>query len=205
MKADHLEVLVEEPSMEAFLIELLPRLLDGRATFSIHVYRGKSDLMSKLRSRLRGYAKWLPHNVRIVVLVDRDDDDCGELKQKLEQDAKAAGLLTRTAFTGAPWQVVNRLAIEELEAWFFGEWTSVRKAYPKASATIPKQAAYRASEAITGGTWEAFERVLKSAGYFSGGLRKMEAAKAIGKEFDSARAQSASFIALRNALLEAVA
>jgi hypothetical protein len=205
MKAEHLEVLVEEPSMEAFLIELLPRLLDGQATFTIHTYQGKSDLIGKLGSRLRGYAKWLPNVVRIVVLLDRDDDDCIALKQRIEQIAEAAGLLTRTAAGGRRWQVVNRLAIEELEAWFFGEWSAVRGAYPRVSATIPKQAAYREPDAIAGGTWESLERVLKNSGYFSGGFRKVEAASAIGKHFDPGRAQSCSFVAFRDALLEATA
>lgn len=130
MRAEHLEILVEEPSMEAFLAKVLPRLLDGRATFTIHTHQGKIDLMAKLAGRLRGYAKWLSHHARIVVLVDRDDDDCRALKQKLEQDAAAAGFLTRGSCGGAPWRVLNRLAIEELEAWFFGEWNGVRRAIP---------------------------------------------------------------------------
>ncbi len=205
MKAKHLEVLVEEPSMEAFLLELLPRMLDGRATFTIHAHQGKSDLIRKLSNRLRGYAKYLPASTRIVVLIDRDDDDCIALKRRMEQAAKAAGLLTRSTSDGAPWRVVNRLAIEELEAWFFGEWTGVRTAYPRASKAIPGKAPYREPDAIAGGTWEALERVLKSAGYFSGGLRKMEAASAIGRQFDPALACSPSFIAFQNALLEAVA
>jgi hypothetical protein len=205
MKAEHVEVLVEEPSMEAFLLELLPRMLDGRATFMIHAHQGKSDVIRKLGDRLRGYAAWLPASMRIVVLVDRDDDNCIALKKQMEKAAKAAGLLTRATSGRAPWRVVNRLAIEELEAWFFGEWTGVRTAYPRASKTIPGKALYRQSDAIAGGTWEALERVLRSAGYFSGGLRKMEAASAIGRQFDPALARSPSFIAFRNALLEAVA
>ena len=205
MKAEHLEVLVEEPSMEAFLINVLPRLLAGRATFAIHVYQGKRDLMAKLAPRLRGYAKWLPDSMRIIVLVDRDSDSCAALKEKIEQDAKAAGLITRTAAKGNRWQVVNRLAIEELEAWFFGEWAAVRQAYPRVSATIPNQAPYRSPDAIAGGTWEAFERILRSAGYFEDGLRKVEAAGAIATHFDPGRAQSPSFVALRDVLQEALA
>jgi hypothetical protein len=142
--------------------------------------------------------------MRIIVLVDRDDDDCIALKKQMEQAAKAAGLLTR-ATCRAQWRVVNRLAIEELEAWFFGEWTGVRRGYPKASKAIPGKAAYRQSDAIAGGKWEALERILKSAGYFSGGLRKTEAAGAIGRQFDPALARSPSFLAFQNALLEAVA
>ena len=204
MNAEHLEVLVEEPSMEAFLVELLPRLLEGRATFSIHAHQGKADLLSKLPGRLRGYSMWLPETMRIVVLIDRDDANCNDLKQVMEDAAEAAGLLTRTASGGADWQTVNRLAIEELEAWFFGEWTGVKSAYPRASATIPNQAKYRKPDEIAGGTWEALQRILMNAGYFSGGLRKMEAASAIGKHFDPTRASSPSFIAFRETIVEAL-
>ena len=161
-------------------------------------------MIGKLAGRLRGYASWLPEIVRIVVLVDLDDDNCDALKQKMEQYAKTAGLRTRTSAGEAPWRVVNRLAIEELEAWFFGEWRGVQNAYPRAPATIPMKAAYRLPDAIAGGTWEALERVLRSAGYFSGGLRKMEAASAIGKQFEPDLAQSPSFLAFRDALLEAM-
>ncbi len=52
MNAEHLEVLVEEPSMEAFLDELLPDLLGDRATFRIHTHQGKYDLLGKLSARL---------------------------------------------------------------------------------------------------------------------------------------------------------
>jgi hypothetical protein len=203
MKAEHLEVLVEEPSMESFLMELLPRLLDGKATFTIHPHQGKSDLIGKLSNRLRAYARWLPDHMRIVVLFDRDDDDCNALKARIEQDAHAAGLVTRTTAHGACWRVVNRLAIEELEAWFFGDWVAVRNAYPRVSATIPMRGAYRVPDAIRGGTWEAFERILRYAGYFTGGLRKVEAASMIGRHFDPLRVQSASFIKFRDALMEA--
>ncbi len=205
MNAEHLEVLVEEPSMEAFLDELLPDILGDRATFRIHTHQGKYDLLGKLSARLRGYAKWLPATMRVVVLVDRDDSDCRDLKQTMEKAADAAGLLTRATSGGTNWQVVNRLAIEELEAWFFSEWTGVKSAYPRVAANIPRQSAYRHPDDITGGTWEALQRVLVRAGYFSGGLRKTEAATAIGKQFDVNRASSPSFIAFRDAILETVA
>ena len=204
MRAKHLEILVEEPSMEAFLQELLPRLLCDQATFAIYTHQGKSDLSAKLGERLRAYAKWLPEHWRIVVIVDRDSEDCQILKQRLESEADAAGLRSRSSSADAPWQVVNRLAIEELESWYFGEWSGVRKAYPKVPLSIPKQAAYRCPDAIAGGTWEAFERILRRAGYFSGGLRKMECARAVGKQIDPAISASPSFVIFRDALLEAI-
>jgi hypothetical protein len=204
MKAEHFEILVEEPSMEGFLSELLPRLVGGSASFQIHVHQGKNDLLRKLGSRLRGYAHWLPQTSRIVVVVDRDNEDCVVLKQRIEQEALDAGLRTRTTCGAEAWQVVNRVAIEELEAWFFGQWGAVRGAFPRVPATIPNRAAYRNPDAILGGTWEALERILKRAGYFAGGLRKVETARAIGRHFDPAVSTSASFTAFRHALLEAI-
>ncbi len=204
MSKPHLEFLVEEPSMEAFLRELLPRLLADRASYAVHPHQGKPDLLAKLPGRLRGYAKWLPESCRIVVVVDRDDQDCLELKQSLEDAAAEAGLTTRSAAGGALWQVVNRVAVEELEAWYFGDWEAVRQAYPSVSESIPRQARYRDPDAVTGGTWEAFERILKKAGYFQSGLRKTEAARAVGEYLDASRNASASFVAFRDAVLEAV-
>lgn len=119
MKAEHLEILVEEPSMEAFLRLLLPRLLGGKTSFDIYPYQCKDDLLIKLPGRLKGYASWLPETWRIVVVVDRDDDDCEKLKMRLEGIAKTAGLVTRSTAEDTVYSVVNRLAIEELEAWYF--------------------------------------------------------------------------------------
>ena len=203
MKVEHFEILVEERSMEAFLAELLPRLLGDQISFAIHAHQGKADLINKLNGRLRGYANWVPATARIFVVVDLDDDDCKALKHQMEQAATTAGLSTRSSSDNTCWRVVNRLAIEELEAWFFGEWTGVRKAYPRVPENVPRRAAYREPDQIHGGTWEALERVLKKAGYFSGGLRKLEAARAIGQYLDPALSISPSFITFRDALLEA--
>jgi len=128
------------------------------------------------------------------------------LKQSLENTAAQAGLVSKTsAGQGNRFQVANRIAIEELEAWFFGDWQAVQTAYPRVPATIPQKAAYRDPDAILGGTWEAFERVLKKAGYCSTGLRKLESARAIAEHMDPARNQSKSFQAFHSAISAAVA
>ncbi len=189
--------------MEAALRALLPKIVEG-LSFDIHAYQGKKDLLRKLPSRLRGYAAWLPESMRIVVVVDRDYVPCRALKTRLERLAEDAGLVTRSKARGKRCTVVNRLAIEELEAWYFGDWEAVRAAYPRVPGTIPTHERYRNPDAVTGGTWEAFERILQKAGYFGVGLPKIEVARAVAAHMVPDRNRSRSFQVLRDALAEMV-
>ena len=52
-------------------------------------------------------------------------------------------------------QLVNRLAVEELEAWFFGDVDAMATAYPRVPRTLAQRAPYRDPDRIKGGTWEA--------------------------------------------------
>ena len=203
MPARHLEFLIEEPSMETFLNALLPIILPGECTFACHVFPYKAKPAAKLRDRLRAYARWLPHDWRLVLLVDRDQADCHCLKQQLEDVVRDARLQLPSAAGGVAWQVVIRIAIEELEAWYFGSWDAVHTAYPRVPATVPRRAKYRDPDAVSGGTWEAFERILQHAGYFSTGLRKIEAARAIAPHLDPWKSRSRSFAQFRDAVLQA--
>ena len=205
MPASHFEFLVEEPSMEAFLDAWLPRFLPQHCTFEIFPHQGKHALLRRLGNRLRGYASWMPPEYRIVVVVDRDRDDCEELKLRLEQICESAGLRSRRIAGGPEWQVVTRIAIEELEAWYFGDWPAVCAAYPRVPGQIPDRAARRNPDTIRGGTWEAFERVLQRHGHFRQGLAKVQAATEIGQHIDPARNRSHSFAMFRDAIAEAVA
>ena len=197
----HLVFLLEEQSMEAFLQVLLPRLLPEGCSHDTHTFQGKRDLKRKLEARFRGYARWLPDDWRIFVLVDRDGDDCEELKEEIEVTARRSGL--RTISRGGLWQLANRIVIEELEAWYFGNWQAVRRAYPRVSPHIPTRAGYRDPDGIAG-TWEAFERILQRHGYFSNGLRKTEAARAIAEHIDPAENRSGSFFVFHRTLMEVV-
>lgn len=203
--ARRLEFLVEELSMEAFLQGLLPRLLPAGCSFEIRVFQGKHDLMRRLDSRLRGYRSRPFDEFRLIVMIDRDQDDCRTLKARLEDAAAGAGLRTRSQSGGECWQVVNRIVVEELEAWYFGDWEAVRSAFPRVSSTVPNQRRYRRPDAIRGGTGEAFERVLQRYGYFRTGLRKIEAARSIAPQIDPERNSSPSFATFRDALVEAAA
>lgn len=202
---ENLIVFVEEYSMEVVLEKLLPEML-GDIEFQVIRFQCKDDLLKNAPARLAGYASWLPDEWRILVLVDRDDDDCVVLKATLEDMAATAGLLTKTAAgNGQRFQVVNRIAIEELEAWFFGDWAAVRTAYPRVPATIPNKAGFRDPDAIAGGTWEAIERVLKRAGYFTTGLRKLELARNVASHMEPGRNVSRSFQAFAGAIAAALA
>ena len=203
MKGEHLEIMVEEPSMESFLRIVLPTFLPNGTTFDIYPFQGKDDLLGKLPSRLQGYKKWLPPSYRIVIVVDRDDDPCIDLKKCLENITRDANLASRSAVQMTTWEVVNRIAIEELEAWYFGDWEAVRECYPRVSKAIPSKSGFRDPDAIVGGTWEAFERILQQGGYFKAGLRKIEAARSVGSRFVATRCTSASFRAFRDVLMEA--
>ena len=189
--------------MEAFLAAWLPRILPEHCTFGIYPYRGKDALLRKIGGRLKGYSAWMPAGYRIVLIVDRDNDKCDELKSRIEDICENAGLRSRRAAGCRDWQVVTRIAIEELEAWYFGDWPAVCAAYPRVSPLIPNQAHYRDPDTIQGGTWEQFERILQKCGYFKQGLAKMQAATAIGKHVDPTHHRSRSFAVFRDAIVEA--
>ena len=193
MRPTHLIPLVEELSMESFLNVLLPRLLPDGLPFEICVFQGKADLLHNLEQRLRGYSKWMHDDWRLVVLVDRDNDDCIELKDRLERSAVRASLRTRSSTHNDDWQLVNRIVVEELEAWYFGDRQAVCAAYPKVNSTVTQRSGYRDPDAVRGGTWEAFERILQRHGYFTTGLRKTETARAVAPHIDPDRNRSRSF------------
>ncbi len=203
MATPHFEFLVEEPSMEAFLNAVLPRILPDSITYRIHPFQGKRALLLNLKARLEGYFNWIPENYRIVVIVDQDRDNCAKLKAKLEAACATSGLVSRQVSDVPNWQIVTRIAIEELEAWYFGDWSAVREAYPRVSENIPKNKKYRDPDAISN-TWETFERILKRSGYFKQGLRKVEVATSIGNCFNPEVSTSKSFQKFRDAISEAL-
>lgn len=205
MPVESIEVYCEEPSCEQALTNLLPRILPPSIEFRIYTSQGKDDLLRNLPTRLRAHSRYLRDTERIVVLVDQDDDDCGHLKTRLEQAASRANLRTpSTATRTRPVQVINRIAIEELESWFFGDVPALCRAFPGVPTTLAARAPFRDPDAITGGTAERLERVLRDAGYYRGGLAKVDAARRVSTEMDPASNRSPSFNAFRDALLSMV-
>lgn len=192
-----LEVLVEEPSAARALNILLPRVVP-EAVFEVREFPGKAALLKALPTRLVGYAarmKW--EQLKVAVLVDRDDDDCLVLKQQLQDFAANAGLTTR-AIGSDSFQVLNRIVVEELEAWLLGDAEALNRAYPKVPISLAYQARYRDPDAIRGGTWEALEAVLVKHGYHRSGLRKMQAATDIAQHMNVESNRSKSFQVFRD-------
>lgn len=187
----HIEILTEEQSMESALRLLVPKVISG-ISFEIYPSQNKSELISSLPARLRAYPKWIPETCLILVILDRDNDDCVDLKSSLDDFARAAGLGVGLGASGGTARVVNRIAIEELEAWFFGDWPAVMHAYPGVDKNLPAKSGFRDPDLIPN-AWESLERVLQRAGYFRTGLRKIELAQTITPHMSVANNRSRSF------------
>lgn len=196
----HLELMVEELSAEETLRALLPQIVGDGVSHRIHVFEGKSDLLRKLPARMRGYGRFLPEDWRIVVLIDRDLEDCEVLKSRLESMARAAGLATKSLAGAEHCQVLNRIAVEELEAWYFGDPQALRRSFPRLPASFEHKAAYRYPDAVRGGTFEALKRLLQSKGYYPEGVPKIELARRVAESMEPDRNQSPSFRTFRDGL-----
>jgi hypothetical protein len=117
--------------------------------------------------------------------------------------AKEAGLIAKSMNQNSSrFHALNRIAIEELEAWFFGDVEAVHEAYKKVPLTLGTRSAYMDPDTIKGGTWEALERELQRAGYFKGGLAKIKAAREISANMVPSRNRSRSFQVFYNGLLD---
>ena len=199
---------VEEPSMEAFLENLLPRLVPAEIAWKIIDHSSKWQLLNKLPDRLKGYAR-IPilHRPKILVLVDRDQDDCAVLKACLEMACSEATLPSKTNPSNGLFDVVNRIVIEELEAWYFGDVGAMVQAWSGVPATLAGQARFRDPDAIPGGTHETLLRILQRAGHFRGleRLPKIDAARRMASFVNPAVNRSVSFQHFRTGLNTLVA
>ena len=189
----HIKFFLEEPSAEEALKHLLPKILLKDVSYEFHTFQGRDEMLKELPKRLKG-EQWIPNDWRIVVLIDEDREDCHQLKEKLETAAHEAGFVTKSrASQSENFQVVNRLAIEELEAWFFGDIVALHAAYPRISENLQSKARYRNPDAIRGGTYEALEHLLLQKNYYRGRIPKSTVAQNIARHMEPDRNKSRSF------------
>lgn len=191
-----IEFLVEEPSAEQALRQLLPKLFARQPDdhWKIINLGSKSKLLKVLPDRLAAYRQRIGQgeNLRIMVLLDRDHDDCAVLKRRLENDARQAGLSTKAApAADGRFVVVTRIIIEELESWFIGDPPALRKAFPSLPPRALTAGIFRNPD--NGGSWEALHRLLKRHGIYRQHYPKIDAARKIAAHLQPASNHSASF------------
>lgn len=200
------EFLLEEQSAEAALKQLVPKLLPAEVDCEYHSFQGKPDLLTKLPERLRGYSKRSIPDLRIVVLIDRDNDNCRALKRKVEGIIHNSHIVpVHSQSNAGSMKILTRIAIEEIEAWFLGDMMAIRKAYPRVPDHLEKRKGLRSPDEIKGGTWEYLERILQKHGYYRGGLEKIRAASEIAIYMEPSRNRSRSFQAFCQGLNKLIA
>lgn len=120
MKPKKLVFFLEEPSAEALLQVLLPRILPPQASqFSCHVFSGKSDLNKQIEKKLRCYQVANNEELKFIVLRDQDSGDCKKIKNALAKKAQQAGKNASSLI---------RIACRELESWYLADLEAVGKA-----------------------------------------------------------------------------
>lgn len=189
-----IEFLVEEPSAEEALRHVLPKLVCGRARWKLIHLGSKYKLLKVLPDRLAAYRDRIARGepLRVVVLVDRDADDCARLKHQLEDMAKKAGLATKTSPDAqGQFHVVNRIAVEELESWFIGDARALRHAFSSLPTVDVGKGIFRNPD--NGGSWEALHRFLKRHGIYRSSYPKIAAARRIAPHLDPQANRSRSF------------
>nr|WP_319375518.1 DUF4276 family protein [uncultured Methanoregula sp.] len=190
------EILVEGASDIPAVKEIFTRRFNLRENldFKIHHHRGKGELPSsayflpnpkdrsllhQLPAKLRGYSH-LPDEYCIIVLVDADDDDCIQLKEKMIN-------LHEQLFNQPPC-VLFRIAVEEMESWFIADLHAVKSAYPKAKIqkieNIPPDSIV--------GAWEHLAETLGKKCSDCDGSDKLEWARKISPHLDLNNPKSTS-------------
>ena len=196
-----IDFLLEGTSDRAALLGLLPRLLPPDCVCRFKPFEGCRDLLKQLPRLLPGYRRRMEQagqaDLRVVVLLDADGQASSRLAE-LERYAADAGLLTWAAVPeGKPFQVLNCLAIQELEAWFLGDVAALAAAYPALKQTHFNRIGNPETLAKPN---ETLWHILKQGNYYLAGKDKTDWATTIAPHLDPARNTSASFGAFRAGL-----
>ena len=182
----HFEILIEDLSGKKTLDILMPKIINDQDTFNVVDYRGighipknlksptdvsKRVLLNQLPRLLRGFGKtfanYTPHfPAAVIVICDLDDKCLKTFRQELYSVLNACKLKPETRFC---------IAVEEGEAWFLGDISAIKKAYPKAKNNILNR--YQ-NDSICN-TWE-----LLADAIFAGGSSRLKkrGAQTVGSE-----------------------
>lgn len=196
---------------------MLPQLLGPHGephTWHLHAYKGigriplglapkgdpaKRILLDQLPRLLRGYGK-NPGIDAVVVVLDTDKRDCAAFLTELKAASAACAPVPNTMF---------RLAIEEIEAWYFGDQEALLVAYPRAKREVlgkyVQDSACDTWELLADAIHSGGSAAIKKAGWPLPGQVKHEWAERIGPLMKAERNTSASFGKLREGLRQLIA
>ena len=137
-----LEILLEEPSMENFLREVLPKILPPAYTLDnncfLRPHNGKSDLKKSIPSKIKVFSNYY-ESAKVIIIHDQDSADCKKLKKNLVDLCEAHG--------DCP--VLIRIACKELESWYLGDMDAIERVYPKFKAkNFKKSAKFRNPDSV---------------------------------------------------------
>jgi len=203
----HIEFLVEDSSGATLLKVIIPKIIgefNDPHTWNIHEYKGlgnkipkglnpaidaqKRILLDQLPKLFRGFGR-TPGVDAVIVVVDTDKRNCTEFLAELHE------LLEKC--DPKPNNTLFRLAVEEIEAWYFGDNDAVLTAYPKAKKKVLES---YISDSVCD-TWEHLANAvhpkgaaaIKKAGWPSSGQLKHEWAEKISPHMNIDRNDSPSF------------
>ncbi len=123
LKDQHIEFLLEEPSMENFLRIVLPQILPDGYFLDINCFlrphQGKTDLKKSIPKKVKTFSNFHKPS-KIIIIHDRDSNDCKILKSELIEICAKAG--------NCP--ILVRISCRELENWYLGDMESIEMVYP---------------------------------------------------------------------------
>ncbi len=208
----HIEILVEDSSGATLLEVLLPQLLGVQGdsnTWRVHAYKGigkipqgigkkvdpaKRILLDQLPKLLRGYGK-TPGIDAVVVVLDTDKRDCVAFLAELKAVLDDKTVVPDTMF---------RLAIEEVEAWYFGDREALLAAYPRVRQDVMRSYVQDSVcdtwELLADAVYPGGSSAIKKAGWPLPGQVKHEWAKKIAPLMEPDRNVSPSFCKFRDGL-----
>ncbi len=215
----HFEILVEDLSGKKALDILMPKIIGKRHTCRIMSYRGIGHipkdlksytnahnriLLNRLPELLKGYGKTYAnnpakHSTALIIVCDLDKKCLKTFRQTLLDVLNECKPEVETRFC---------IAVEEGEAWFLGDLSAIKKAYPKAKNNLLNR--YQ-NDSICG-TWERLAdaiypggaNVLANKPWFVIGREKSTWAEKITPYMNIEQNMSPSFCYFRDKIRELI-
>lgn len=164
---------LEEPSAEAMLNGLLPRLLPASIRYRCIPFEGKQDLEGRMVRLMRS---WRAPRTRFVILRDQDSADCRVIKARLIARCNEAGR----------GDAIVRIACRELESWYLADFAAVERGMALTGLQrLQNKSRYRDPDSVVNPSNE-LRRVVAD-------YQKVGGSRAIGPHLDVDNGRSRSF------------